>query len=261
MNRHALVTALFVSLCCKCLADQWPQFRGPAASGLAASAEFPTHWDSTTNVRWSVEMPHPGNGSPIVYDGKVFACSAEDAKGLGRSLICFNADDGARLWARTVTIEKEMPTHKTNPYAGSTPACDGQHVVVWHASAGLHAYTMDGRPLWSRDLGEFRHMWGYGSSPIIIGDRVVLNSGPAKEVFVAGIRCQNWRDALEAQRTSSWRWRDQRRRKVCWHVVNRRSDSPTSRGFNCRCDARANSWLGSGDWRCGVVFHDRERTR
>jgi outer membrane protein assembly factor BamB len=77
-----------------------------------------------------------------------------------------------------------MPTHKTNPYGGSTPASDGQTVVVWHASAGLHAYSVSGEPKWSRDLGKFRHMWGYGTSPIILGDRVILHTGPGEQVFV-----------------------------------------------------------------------------
>ncbi len=157
------------------------------ANGGTLSTGFPTHWDSNTNVRWAVDLARPGNGSPIVHRDKVFVCSTEDVRGLGRSLLCFDADSGERLWTRTVTIDKEMPTHKTNPYAGSTPACDGEHVVVWHASAGLHAYGISGEPLWSRDLGEFRHMWGYGSSPIIVGQRVILNSGPGKEVFVAAL--------------------------------------------------------------------------
>ena len=81
-----------------------------------------------------------------------------------------HANDGQPVWKKTVAFNKEMPTHKTNPYGGSTPASDGQHVVVWHGSAGLYAYDIDGKELWLRDLGDFKHMWGYGSSPVIAGD-------------------------------------------------------------------------------------------
>ncbi|QDV85645.1 PQQ-binding-like beta-propeller repeat protein [Planctomycetes bacterium TBK1r] len=191
MNRFCVVfacVACFSSLlipAADVTAGDWSQFRGPQADGVASSADYPTEWSDTENVRWSVALPQPGNGSPIVVDGNVFVCSAEDSKGLARSLICFDADNGHQRWSRTVTLAEEMPTHKTNPYAGSTPACDGSRVVVWHATGGLHAYDMNGAPLWSRDLGEFRHMWGYGSSPVIVGDRVILNSGPGKQVFVA----------------------------------------------------------------------------
>jgi outer membrane protein assembly factor BamB len=44
---------------------------------------------------------------------------------------------------------------------------------------------VEGKPLWKRDLGEFSHIWGYGSSPIIDGDRVILHSGPGARIFVA----------------------------------------------------------------------------
>ena len=85
------------------------------------------------------------------------------------------------LWKQTVKVDKEMPTHKTNPYAGTTPASNGKVVVVWHATGGLHCYDLDGKPLWKRDLGEFKHIWGYGTSPIIDGDRVILNTGPGEK--------------------------------------------------------------------------------
>ncbi|QEG02288.1 outer membrane biogenesis protein BamB [Stieleria maiorica] len=196
MSRFRVVffSAAFFGFVCLCqvlicggeaTAGDWSQFRGTNVDGVASTGDYPTEWSATENVRWSVALPQPGNGSPIVVDGNVFVCSVEDPKGLARSLLCFDADNGRQRWSRTVTLAEEMPTHKTNPYAGGTPASDGKRVVVWHATAGLHAYNMNGDPLWSRDLGEFRHMWGYGSSPIIVGDRVILNSGPGKQVFVA----------------------------------------------------------------------------
>lgn len=190
MRRPIHVIACLISLCSCVAAENWSQFRGSQGNGVTAPDEFPTQWDSTSNVRWAAELPRPGNGSPIVFGDRVFVTSAEDEKGMQRSLICFDAESGAKLWTQTVTIDREMPTHKTNPYGGTTPASDGKSVVVWHASAGLHAYSMSGEKQWSRDLGEFRHMWGYGSSPIILGDRVVLNSGPGKNVFVAAFDLQ-----------------------------------------------------------------------
>ncbi|HVJ69127.1 MAG TPA: PQQ-binding-like beta-propeller repeat protein, partial [Caulifigura sp.] len=63
----------------------------------------------------------------------------------------------------------------------------GKIVVVWHATAGLHCYDIDGQPLWDRDFGEFKHIWGYGSSPIIDGDRVYLHSGPGTKIFLAAL--------------------------------------------------------------------------
>lgn len=179
----ALIAAGTVQFCL--FAEEWPQFRGPSGTGVTGAQNYPTQWNAEQNVRWSVILPQPGNGSPIVAERKVFVCCAQDADGLQRSLLCFDSRTGQELWTQTVSIQEKMPTHKTNPFGGSTPATNGETVVVWHASAGLHAYDLDGNNVWSRELGEFRHMWGYGSSPIIVGDRVFLNSGAGRKVFVA----------------------------------------------------------------------------
>jgi outer membrane protein assembly factor BamB len=179
---HPLIVLLSLTQLGYC-AD-WPAFRGPDGNGITEPANYPTRWSGTENVVWSAPMPRPGNGSPIVVGDKVLVASAEDDAGRKRSLLCFDAATGRQLWNQSVACEEEMPTHKTNPYAGSTPASDGNTVVVWHATAGLHAYSLAGDHLWSRDLGEYRHMWGYGTSPVIVGDRVILHTGPGKQVFV-----------------------------------------------------------------------------
>ena len=170
--------------------EDWPSFRGLDGNGVASSSELPLRWSAEEGIRWSVDLPRGGNGSPIVVGERVFVTSAEDDDGQSRALLCFDAKSGESLWSRAVSIEETMPTHKTNPYGGSTPACDGEVVVVWHGSAGIHAYDMNGKPLWSADLGEYRHMWGYGTSPVIEGDRVILSTGPGKKVFVVSLDLQ-----------------------------------------------------------------------
>ena len=128
-----LVVAVFARSAC---GADWPGFRGPRGSGIAASSETaPTVWGPDTNIRGKAAMPRPGNGSPIVVTGRVLVTSAQDEKGLKRSLYCFDAKSGRQLWVRTVELNRVMPTHKTNPYCGSTPVSDGKRVVVWEASA------------------------------------------------------------------------------------------------------------------------------
>jgi outer membrane protein assembly factor BamB len=102
-----------------------------------------------------------------------------------RSLYCFDEQTGEQIWVKTVDFGKKLPTHNTNPYGGTTPAADGEHVAVWHASAGLYCYDYEGQELWKKDLGEFKHMWGYGTSPIIYEDKVILHTGPGARAFVA----------------------------------------------------------------------------
>lgn len=180
-------------------AADWPAFRGPAGNGISTETSFPTHWGPSKNIKWKIALPTPANGSPIVARGRVLlTCCSED--GRERTLHCFDRNDGRQLWARTVEFKKKMRTHRTNPYGGSTPASDGRLVVVWHSSAGLYCYDLSGNQQWSRDLGEFDHMWGYGSSPVIFDGRVFLNSGPGKErVFVAAFDLATGRTIWEQE--------------------------------------------------------------
>ncbi|MGE0606967.1 MAG: PQQ-binding-like beta-propeller repeat protein [Pirellulales bacterium] len=182
--RRSLALALACAATVSLAAD-WPQFRGPAGNGVAADKQAPTAWSETENIAWKAALPHPGNGSPIVVDGRVLLTCAEDAEGLKRSLYCFDRQDGKQQWVRTIDFGKAEPTHNTNPFCGGTPASDGKRVVSWFGSAGLHCYDLEGKELWQRDLGEFKHMWGDGSSPIFYDGKVVLHSGPGKQIFVA----------------------------------------------------------------------------
>jgi outer membrane protein assembly factor BamB len=183
--RPLLTVVVWSGLSTSLLAADWPAFRGPNGDGTTDASNVPQQWSTSENIRWKVKLPQPGNGSPIVVGDRIFVTSAEDAEGKQRSLYAFDLAKGIQLWKRTVEIDRVLPTHKTNPYGGSTPASNGKVVVVWHASAGLHCYDMAGQPLWQRDLGEFVHIWGYGSSPIIDGQKVILHSGPGSRIFLA----------------------------------------------------------------------------
>ena len=107
----------------------------------------PIHWESNSNIVWNVELPGPGNSSPIVSCGRVFITCAED-NGRLRNLYCFDRRNGERLWVRTVEFDGDEPTHRANPYCGSTPVADGSRVVVWHGSAGVHGHDYNGEKLW-----------------------------------------------------------------------------------------------------------------
>ena len=185
MRRTTL--SLLLVLTTTAAAEDWPAFRGPSGDGVSNETKVPVTWDADTNVRWKTPLSRAANGSPIVSGGRVFLASAEDEEGRSRSLLCFDRATGRQLWSRAVTIDRTMPTHGTNPYGGSTPAADGRRVVVWHASAGLHCYDFEGEKLWSRDLGEFRHQWGYGTSPVLHDGKVILHSGPGQRSFVAAL--------------------------------------------------------------------------
>src|SRR5207244_3102660 len=104
----------------------------------------------------------------------------------------------------------------TNPYCSASPVSDGERVVAWYGSAGVYCYDLTGKVLWQRDLGKIEHIWGFGSSPVIYRDLVVLNFGPGLNAFVVALDKESgkevWRREFPGQRSAkideykgSWR--------------------------------------------------------
>jgi outer membrane protein assembly factor BamB len=187
MTRTLAASLLLVgSMFAASFAGDWPCFRGPTHNGYSSEKNVPVEWNLKDNVKWKIELPGTGNGSPIVVGDRVLLAIAQD-EGAKRGLYCYDAATGKLQWSHDVAYETAEITHKTNPYCGSTPASDGKRVVVWHGSAGVFCYSLDGKELWNRDLGTFRHIWGYGSSPILHDGKVYLNCGPGKRSFVTAL--------------------------------------------------------------------------
>jgi outer membrane protein assembly factor BamB len=181
---------LLSPICGSAAAGDWPAFRGPNGDGTADERGLPLEWGPQNNVKWRAPLPAPGNSSPIVVAGKVLVTVAEE-QGRRRHLLCFDRSTGEKLWTQTVRYEQKAPTHQTNPYSGSTPVSDGERVVVYHGSAGMHCYDMDGNPLWQADLGPIRHIWGFGSSPVIYQGRVLQLVGPGEVTKLVALDLQS----------------------------------------------------------------------
>ena len=168
-------------------AADWPAFRGPEGTGVAhGETGLAVEWGPETNIKWKSPLPADGNSSPIVVAGRVLVTCAEN-DGRQRHLFCFDRQTGEQSWVQTVEYDAPETTHKTNPHCASTPASDGEKVVVWEGSAGLHCYDLDGNRIWSRDLGKFEHIWGYASSPVIHDGKVIQLCGPGERTFLTAL--------------------------------------------------------------------------
>lgn len=187
MHRNAvsLLALVLVLVGSRSKAENWPQWRGPNGDGTTSDSA-PVEWGPEKNVRWRVELPEAGNSTPIVWGDRVFVSQAlTDSQ--QRTLMCFARESGSLLWQKGVGYAEEELTHDRNPYCSASPATDGERVIVWHGSAGLHCYSMEGEKLWSRDLGKQNHIWGYGSSPVLYDDLCIVNFGPGPREFLLAV--------------------------------------------------------------------------
>lgn len=56
--------------------SNWPQWRGPQATGVAPDGHPPVSWSENENIKWKVKLPGSGAGTPIVWGGQVFIQAA-----------------------------------------------------------------------------------------------------------------------------------------------------------------------------------------
>jgi outer membrane protein assembly factor BamB len=154
--------------------DDWPRFRGPNGSGVAAAVPLGFGPD---RVAWTAEVPGRGHASPVVAGGRLFLQSAS-ADGGTRHLLAYDAATGRELWRTDVPGER-VRTHAKNSLASSTPAADGGRAffLVWTGRAvellGLDAAT--GREAWRQPLGGYVSQHGFGISPLATDGRVFVN--------------------------------------------------------------------------------------
>ncbi len=182
---YSYLSCLIVGFAFTLSAGDWTSFRGPDGDGVCTETGFPATWSQELNVKWRLPLGEPGNGSPVIVGDRIYLVTAAN-QGHTRSLTCLNRENGETLWTKSVEYSNDEETHQTNPQgSATTPVVSGDAIVVWHGSAGLHCYSLDGEHRWTRELGPIRHIWGYGTSPIVYKDKVILLGGPGERQFLA----------------------------------------------------------------------------
>jgi outer membrane protein assembly factor BamB len=176
VNYRMPIAALLLGLTTWVCAEegQWARFRGPNGTGISDAATIPVTW-TDKDYNWKVQLPGVGHSSPVVWGKRVFLTSG-DPNTAKRMVLCLDAATGRTLWQRDYP-SKRFGQHSDNSYATATPAVDAAGVVVaWSTpdEVVLLALDSDGNDVWRRNLGPFVGVHGSGSSPIIVGDLVVL---------------------------------------------------------------------------------------
>lgn len=151
----------------------WTRWGGPSGDSHTAETELPLEW-TTANVRWKTALEGFGQSMPVVWEDKIFLTTALD-DGRQRVVFALNRADGKPLWRHVAWTGEPEKSHVMNGHASSTCATNGKVVVAFFGRGGLHGYSLDGKHLWSRDLGQFDGPWGTAASPIFYGDTVIQN--------------------------------------------------------------------------------------
>lgn len=235
-SRFLIVTLLVGLTNTTPAAADWPQFRGPQASGVDVSKPLPTEWNVETgkNIRWQTPIPGLAHASPIVAGDRIYVATAvgprdaelkvglygdiepvtEDSVHQWR-LLALDRASGKLLW--NVLGHEAVPRVKRHPkstHCNSTPATDGQNIAAIFGSEGLFCFDTKGKLLWKKDLGPMDSgffavpsaQWGFASSPVIHDGKVIVLCDVQTNSFLAVFELKSGKELWRTPRKDVPTW-------------------------------------------------------
>ena len=209
---------------------EWPQWRGPFNTGMAAG-DAPVTWDAERNVRWKIEVAGRGHSTPVVAGNRLFlttaiptgstapAPAARTRAGGGADagiehrfeVIAVDRRDGKVLWQRTATVATPHEGyHRTyGSFASNSPVTDGSRVFAFFGSRGLYAYDLDGTLLWKKDFGVQMRMdnaFGEGTPLTLHDSRLLLHFDHLDTGFMVMLDPATGREIWRTKRTEPFNW-------------------------------------------------------
>ena len=190
-------------------AEDWLQFRGPNGTGVSTSTGLPEEFGPKKNVVWKTALP-PGHSSPVLTRDRIFVTAyakiakgsakahkreVEDQRSAGQGVrksahalqaspiekedyklfvIALDRATGKIVWQREVPRLMKGRLQNVNNPASPTPVTDGSNVYVFFQEFGLVSYNAAGKERWRRSMGPFNMFYGFGASPILVDDKVIL---------------------------------------------------------------------------------------
>ncbi len=186
MNNTKPISTLLLSIlltATTCLADDWPQFRGPNRNGKSAETGLLKKWpEAGPKLLWSVDGLGIGFSSTAIADGFVYTTGMIDGEGF-----LFAYDLAGNLkWRQSYGPEW------TGSYKGTrtTPTVDAGRVYMFSGIGIMACFNAkNGKRIWQVDaLKEFEGKnirWGMSCSPLIDSRKVYCTPGGKKGTIVA----------------------------------------------------------------------------
>ncbi len=180
----------------------WPQWRGPHATGAATSGSPPVEWSEDQNLHWKVAIPGKGSSSPVLWGERIYLTTVvptgkkieppprpepepepqpqgdrpgrRGRRGFRRNMapptevqrfvvLAIDRQTGQTVWEKTV--EETVPhegTHQTGSFAAGSAVTDGENIYAFFGSRGLYCLDTQGNVKWKKALGKMTIKLSFG---------------------------------------------------------------------------------------------------
>ncbi|MHC4506143.1 MAG: outer membrane protein assembly factor BamB family protein, partial [Planctomycetota bacterium] len=164
-------------------AGEWPQFRGANRDGISVETELADSWDETGPKEVWRRPIGEGFSAISVAGGRLYTMYAGEHEGEAVEFAAaFDAASGEELWRSA--LGSKLDTQFGNG-PRSTPTVDGDTVIVLDSTGSFAALaTDDGSERWRISLtetfGSEVPNWGFSTSALVDGDKVIVEGGGAE---------------------------------------------------------------------------------
>ena len=166
-------------------APEWSQWRGANRDGVSAETGLLKQWPSGGPSRvWQGTGAGTGYSSFSSSSGRLYTIGARDDI---EYVMAFDRASGRKLWE---TPNGRRFRNEQGDGPRSTPTTEGDVIYAFGGSGELACLdAATGRKVWSvnvvQQFGGSTPYWGYSESPLIVGDRIIINAGGRRSALVA----------------------------------------------------------------------------
>ena len=155
----------------------WPQWRGPNRDGISKETGLLKQWPSAgPPLVWKATGAGGGYSSLAIADGRIYT---QGLRGGREYIIAFDVATGKEVWAMP---HGEAFRNDRGDGPRGTPTIDGDKLYALGGNGDLACLdARTGRTIWTMNVlkkfGGSNITWGISESPLVIGDKVLVNAG------------------------------------------------------------------------------------
>ena len=163
----------------------WPQWRGPNRDGVSKETGLLKQWPAEgPPLVWKATGAGNGYSTVSIADGRLYTMGLRAER---EFIIAFDIANGKEVWATP-----HGGAYRNNRGDGprGTPTVDGNRVYALGGNGDLSVVdARTGKIVWTKNvLTEFGGSnigWGISESPLVIGNKVLVNAGGPNASIVA----------------------------------------------------------------------------
>ena len=172
--------------------SEWPGFRGPRRDGAARGVRIKTDWSASPPTQMWRRKIGPGWSSFAVSGDLLYT---QEQRGEEEVVACYNATNGQPVWSHRDKARFFESVGGAGPRG--TPTLHNGRVYAFGATGILNALdAATGKVLWSRNVQSETNtavpFWGFASSPLVIGDAVIVAASGNLVAYDAATGNQKW---------------------------------------------------------------------